>query len=200
MRHGETDWNKERKFQGQSDIPLNECGKEIAGLTKEGLKEIEFQQIFASPLCRTRETASIVADDRKQEVQIDKRLIEIGFGIGEGACVFDVNDNKEHPLYHFLHCPEKFQPLEGGESLAEVQARCLSFIQEVLVPLETTTENVLLVSHGAFIRVLITYVQGDDYAQLWKGDIHKNCAITSFEMINGKLSLLEEGKLYYENR
>ena len=86
IRHGETDYNKERKIQGSCDIPLNEYGRELARETAEGLKDIPFDVIFTSPLCRARETAEWIARGRQIPVYEDKRLQEICFGEYEGLC------------------------------------------------------------------------------------------------------------------
>ena len=86
IRHGETDYNKERKIQGSCDIPLNEYGRELAKVTAEGLKDIPFDVIFTSPLCRARETAEWIARGRQIPVYEDKRLKEICFGEYEGLC------------------------------------------------------------------------------------------------------------------
>ncbi len=200
MRHGETQWNKERKLQGQSDICLNDYGKELAYATKEGMKDEVIDCIFTSPLTRTRETAAIMAEDRTISITPDQRLIEIAFGVGEGANIDEVNQDETCNLYYFLHRPEEYTPLEGGESFDQVKERCISFINEVLLPLEGKKDHVLLVAHGAFIRVMISYVQGYSYKEFWERNKHKNCAVTSFSLEDGKLTLLEEGKLYYEDR
>ena len=62
VRHGETDWNKDRKIQGQVNISLNEFGRHLARETAKGLKEIPFDVCFTSPLDRARETAEIILD------------------------------------------------------------------------------------------------------------------------------------------
>ena len=63
LRHGETSWNVQRRFQGQSDIPLNDKGILLAELTGEGLANIPFDLAFTSPLCRARQTAELVLAD-----------------------------------------------------------------------------------------------------------------------------------------
>ena len=65
MRHGETDWNKARRLQGQSDVPLNEFGIELAIKTAEGLKNVDFDAAFSSPLKRALVTAQTVLGDRE---------------------------------------------------------------------------------------------------------------------------------------
>ena len=65
IRHGETDWNVLRKFQGRTDIPLNENGRQVAAWTKEGLKDVAFDLVYTSPLRRAKETAQIIVGDRQ---------------------------------------------------------------------------------------------------------------------------------------
>lgn len=64
IRHGETDWNKEFKIQGSSDIELNEYGRELAFITREGLRHIPFDIAYTSPLKRAKETAEIILGGR----------------------------------------------------------------------------------------------------------------------------------------
>ena len=80
IRHGETDWNKEGKLQGRTDIPLNEDGRADAELTRDAMKNIEFQVAFTSPLIRARETAEIILKDRDIPIVNEERIIEVGFG------------------------------------------------------------------------------------------------------------------------
>ena len=84
MRHGETDWNKEKRLQGQSDIELNEFGRNLAYKTKEGLKDVQVDLVITSPLKRARETALIVKGDREIPVIEDARIEEMCFGEYEG--------------------------------------------------------------------------------------------------------------------
>ena len=92
IRHGETDYNKERKIQGSCDIPLNEYGRELAKVTAEGLKDIPFDVIFTSPLCRARETAEWIARGRQIPVYEDKRLQVLesmkDFAVAGGDIIF----------------------------------------------------------------------------------------------------------------
>ena len=73
VRHGQTDWNLEGRFQGRIDIPLNEKGKSQAKKTKEKLEGIKFDKVFSSPLKRALETAKIITDE---PIDIDDRIIE----------------------------------------------------------------------------------------------------------------------------
>ena len=77
IRHGETDWNVLRKFQGRTDIPLNENGRQVAEWTREGLKEIDFDIVYTSPLRRAKETAQIIVGDRQIPIIEEERIIEM---------------------------------------------------------------------------------------------------------------------------
>ena len=148
IRHGETEWNHLRKMQGQMDIPLNEYGIELAEKTAEGMKDIKFDRIFASPLVRAKKTAEIIAANSCVEVETDDRLKEINFGEGEGSDINEVKADSSHPLHNFFIHPEQFVPMEGGENFAQVQKRGLEFLKEVVFPLEGSVENVAVVAHA----------------------------------------------------
>lgn len=85
IRHGETDWNKQKRLQGQSDTMLNEYGIELAEITAKALKDVQFDYIFSSPLKRAYKTAEIIRGERNVPIVTDDRLKEIGFGINEGV-------------------------------------------------------------------------------------------------------------------
>ena len=73
VRHGETLWNKEKKIQGQSDIPLNEYGIELAKITADAMKNISFDVVYTSPLLRAKETAMILIKDRNLDIFEDEQ-------------------------------------------------------------------------------------------------------------------------------
>ena len=84
VRHGETDWNRMKKVQGHTDIPLNDYGRHLAEETAEGMKEIRLDLGFTSPLKRARETAEIILAGRNIPLIDEERIKEIGFGRYEG--------------------------------------------------------------------------------------------------------------------
>lgn len=84
IRHGETDWNKEKKLQGVTDIPLNAYGIELAEKTAEGLKDVPFDRIYTSPLIRAKKTAEIIRGNRPIDLVVKEELKEISFGDYEG--------------------------------------------------------------------------------------------------------------------
>ena len=197
IRHGETEWNHLRKMQGQMDIPLNEYGIELAEQTAEGMKDIKFDRIFASPLIRAQKTAEYIAANSGIEVETDDRLKEINFGEGEGSNINEVKADPGHPLHNFFVHPDHFVPMEGGESFEQVQTRGLDFIKEVVCPLEGKAENVAIVAHAAIIRSIMLKVKGREWKEFWGGVYYRNCCVCELYVRDGRLTVLEEAKVYY---
>lgn len=196
MRHGETDWNKERRLQGQSDIPLNEFGTELAVKTAEGMKEVAFDAAFSSPLKRALVTAQTVIGGRSVPVETDERLKEINFGPSEGECFAPAKQNPNHPLHNFFCKPDCYAPTDGAESFAQARKRAEEFLQEKIVPLEGKCGNVLLVAHGAFNRCILNTIAGIPDRDFWQIDL-PNCAVSILSLENGVFRILEESKVYY---
>lgn len=90
IRHGETEWNVQKRLQGVSDTNLNEKGIEMAKQTAEALKEIPFACCFTSPLKRAKDTAMYILRDRQVPVYEDARIREISFGEWEGLSLIHI--------------------------------------------------------------------------------------------------------------
>ena len=197
MRHGETDWNKERRMQGWTDIPLNEFGLDLARKTAEGLKDVTFDAVFSSPLQRASVTANMIAANSNMTAETDRRLLEINFGIGDGQCFDQPKKDPNHPLHDFFMHPEKYIPADGAESFQDALARLEDFFREKVIPLEGSCENVLVVAHGALNRCLLNKLEGNPMEDFWNIAL-PNCAVSILSCEDGKLSIMEESKVYYE--
>ena len=159
VRHGETDWNKERRLQGQSDIPLNDTGRGQAARNGRALKDrlgdVSGFDFVASPLSRTTETMEILRETAglpRQGSRFDANLREIHFGHWEARTWQEV------PIWD----PEQFQARErdvynwrprGGESYADVEVRIRDWLGSV-------ERDTIVVSHGGVSRVLRGIVLG----------------------------------------
>jgi len=152
LRHGETDWNRERRIQGQTDIALNATGQAQARKMARKLVEIlpqpEGFQLFSSPLTRARQTmAEIVAAFGLDEaaVMLDERLKELSFGAVEGGMWSDVHALGIAPEL----APERYHDWrpEGGESYADARGR----VGEWLASLD---QPAIVVAHGGISRIL----------------------------------------------
>ena len=179
------------------DIPLNEYGIELAEMTAEGMKDIKFDRVFASPLIRAKKTAEIIAANSGVPVETDDRLKEIAFGDGEGSNINEAKANPEHPMHNFFIHPDKYVPLNGGETYQQVQDRGLEFIRDVVAPLEGTVENVVIVAHACIIRSIMMEVKDREWKDFWGGPYYRNCCVCIVKCRDGRLTALEEGKIYY---
>ncbi|MCR4901796.1 MAG: histidine phosphatase family protein [Butyrivibrio sp.] len=174
MRHGKTDWNELHKLQGQTDIPLNESGREMAREAGQKYSDINFDICYCSPLIRARETAEILLKGRNIPIITDERLKEMGFGIYEGAQSFGIGD---HPTNIIFQSPEKYTtPFEGAESFEELYARTGEFLKQVIDPMIKDGKDVLIVGHGAMNSSIICQIRNIPLKDFWSTGI-ENCKL-----------------------
>ena len=193
IRHGQTDWNKGRKLQGRTDIPLNENGRAVAELTREGFKEIPFDMAFTSPLKRARETAEIILAGRNIPIIDDERVIEVNFGEYEG-CDFDLPDEY---IQNFFSAPEKYFSIHGTETMESIFGRMQSFLQDLYQNEELQDKTILVSTHGAALSGLLTVIKGNPVDKYWAGGLHKNCGYTVLEIKDGVPTILQEAVVAY---
>lgn len=198
VRHGETDWNKNGKIQGQTDIPLNKEGERLARVTSEGLKDIPFEKAYTSPLIRAKRTAELILAGRGLRAREDRRIMEMNFGSGEGESIKEISRNPFHRLHYFIYHPQWYLiPPRGGETFGMLRARAADFMENELLPLEGKYEYILVTAHGGLIREILGWLNGIRRSDFWKGTPQKNCSVNIIECTNGKFKVLEAGKCYY---
>lgn len=198
IRHGVTDANKCKSLQGRTDISLNEQGRELARITSEGLKDINFDIIFTSPLKRARETAEIIRGNRDIPVIDCEDIQEISFGEYEGLCFGKENYTiPDKDFMFFFEKPECYKPAPGGETFEEVLERTGRFMQKLIQTEEYQDKTILLSTHGCALKALLANVQKLPVAQFWGEGVHKNCAVSLVEVKNGCPVVVEDGKIYY---
>lgn len=198
IRHGETDWNRQFRLQGRSDIPLNEEGKRLAELTAKALINVPFSAAYTSPLKRAKQTAKIILGERKIPLTIDDRLCEISFGEYEG--LISKGENYQIPnrnFDNFFIKPRDYIPPKNGESLQQLILRTTEFLSELVTNKKLEHQTVLISTHGAAVRGLLSGINMDGIDDFWHGKVHKNCGVTVLESENGKIKLISEGVTYY---
>jgi len=152
IRHGQTDWNLEGRYQGQSDVPLNENGLTQARILIEKLNGQTFNAIYSSDLKRARQTADPVAKALGMEVQIERRLREINQGEWEGVLVEDIKARYAEIWSQRTEDPANVRP-PGGETVREVATRVYAALDNIAR--DHPNGNVLIVSHGLSIATAI---------------------------------------------
>ena len=166
IRHGETNWNKEGRFQGQIDIPLNTNGKYQAKKTFEYLEEVNFSKAFSSSMNRPYETAQIILQNNK-DLKITKidSLIEISHGLWEGKLEAEIKEEWPSLLKNWHDNPEEVVMPEG-ESIIDVSKRSIKAFEEICSS-QKEDDSTLLVAHDAVNKTLICYLLGIDCSNIW---------------------------------
>lgn len=146
IRHGCTDWNKEKRKQGQSDVPLNEMGRRQAQALAKRLVSGEWDVIVSSDLIRAKETAEIIADHLKLPMLItDTRLRERAWGVLEGTTKQD-RIQKWGKNWRELHA-------DAGEKDELILKRGLTAVDHFIT--EHNGKRILIVSHAGIARILL---------------------------------------------
>lgn len=152
VRHGQTDWNLARRFQGQTDIPLNKTGIDQAYKLATVLAKDQFDAIYSSDLSRASHTAAIIAETLGLPFIKDVRLREICKGVFEGMVYDEVKEKYPKELQRDHDDPVNSRT-PGAETVAEVAARVGATADEIteLHP----NGRILLVSHGLAVATLV---------------------------------------------
>jgi len=159
VRHGDTVLSAEDRFAGETDVELSEKGREEARRLAARLKGEKIAAVYASPLGRTVETARILAAPHDLQVQTCDGFREISHGHWEGMKRHDVEEKFPEEMAEWEKDPYTFSPA-GGESGLAVTARALPALIDLVR--EHPGENILIVSHKATIRLLLSSLLGFD--------------------------------------
>lgn len=179
VRHGETDWNKDRRIMGRENTPLNETGREQSRHFKESLGSAPLDGIYTSPVNRAVQTTEILSQERDLEVIQDDRLIEVGYGDWVGKTFEEVRQESNYiPYYERLDTPVA----PGGETLYEVRDRARDFVRDLQEKHPDYTA--MVVTHADWIKCLLMHVLEIPLKNIWR-----------FRIDNASVSLLEcEGR------
>ena len=146
VRHGETNWNRAGRLQGQTDIELNEKGREQAAKLRGKLAGVELDAAFSSSLTRARQTRQIILDGRNVPAWDEPLLKEMNFGQWEGDMLKEIRADKDHPLHDLFVRPGRYEAPQTAESFEDLYRRTWKFMNEKLRPLETAYGHVLIVA------------------------------------------------------
>lgn len=190
VRHGETDWNLQKRMQGQADNALNSTGEQQARIVADRLRKITFDAAFSSTLNRAAVTAEIILGEQKKILKQDARVMEIGFGPWEGEKISRVME-KNHPLHNFFAKPDQYFPPEGAESFYQLYERSGDFMQKVIFPLEDVCENVLIAGHGAWNQSILNPLKHIPMEEFWSHPL-ANCEVAVLDLTGARLSLTDQ--------
>ncbi len=164
VRHAETDWNREHRYQGWQDEPLSEAGRIQAEAAGRLLAGEPLAAVWSSPLRRSRDTAAAIAAPRGLPVRIDEAFREMCFGQWEGLTAEDVSARFPGLYRRWIESPH-LAALPGAETLAQVKARALEGLEGLRHAHEG--QRVCLVTHGITSRILILEALGLGLDRIW---------------------------------
>jgi broad specificity phosphatase PhoE len=165
IRHGETDWNKEERFRGRSDISLNSTGLEQAQKIAARFKDGKITAIYSSPLPRALETAAPLAAEHHLEIEQIADLLDVDFGSWEGLSREEAQAKNAELYDLWLKAPGRVR-FPGGESLRQVRNRIENLLRQL--DEDHLGETVVLVSHRITCHVILCYVLGLPNDALWR--------------------------------
>ena len=161
VRHGSTDWNKVKRWQGHSDVPLNELGKSQARALANNLKDVPFTQVWSSDLHRCIETARLALPNLDpQEIRLDKRLREIPMGIVEGRTWDELTKAEQDKVTNWWKDPYKTCFPGADETLQDVASRAEAWRRDL-----PQDGRVIAFSHGGIIRTILWGIVGPPQGQ-----------------------------------
>jgi len=160
VRHGETDWNRERRFQGHADPPLNDTGREQARALAEELAGAGIAAVYTSDLARARETAQIVADRLGVEAVPLRELREIDVGEWQGLTWPEIGERFPEGVAAWR---ARGHGWESGESYAELAERVVEALKRIAA--ENRGRRVLVVAHGGTVRATKASIDGVTVAE-----------------------------------
>jgi alpha-ribazole phosphatase len=181
VRHGETDWNTEGRYQGQSDVPLNANGLAQAEALAGQLRGESYTAIYSSDLARASQTAEALAAESGVPVHYDPRLREIDQGEWEGLLLPEIEARYAEAFKRRRLDPLTARP-PGGESVGQVRQRVLEVIDEIRR--EYPNDTVVIVSHGLAIALIKVHLARLPVESVWD-HIPPNASAEEFNMEDG---------------
>ena len=148
VRHGETDWNRDRRFQGHTDIPLNAAGREQVCELADRLAGESFSVAYTSPLRRASESAELIASRLRVDVRPRAALKEVDVGAWSGLTVHEVEDRYPEGFARWVE--RRCAGWSDGETYEQLGLRVVAGLREIAV--KHAGEQILAVTHGGPIR------------------------------------------------
>ncbi|GAB4378878.1 MAG: histidine phosphatase family protein [Elainellaceae cyanobacterium] len=184
VRHGETQWNREKRFQGQIDVPLNDHGRLQAGQACLFLQDVPIDRAVSSPMLRPKETAEIILEKHPGiPLDLDANLCEISHGLWEGKLEAEIEQEFPGELEQWKTAPETVQMPEG-ENLQQVWDRAVTawdaILQSTPANLDDRPFTTLVVAHDAINKALLCYLAGQEPKDFW-----------TFKQGNGSVTVID---------
>jgi broad specificity phosphatase PhoE len=199
VRHGETTWNVERRFQGQLDVELSKIGLRQAEAVAKWLaaQPVRFAAIYSSDLKRATRTALIIGGKLGLVPRLDPALREINVGEWQGLVASEIEERFPGQLKEWQEKIDSFT-LPGGESIPIVQDRVYAAYQEIVE--QHRGQAIIIVSHGAALAALMAALHDWDLVDTWHtkrarmGNTHVSVAVFDHEQSKHEIIMMNSGE------
>ncbi|MEC0228356.1 histidine phosphatase family protein [Paenibacillus alba] len=173
IRHGETQWNEERRMQGHLDSPLTAKGQQQATWLSNALQDVHFDRLCASSSGRALQTATIVKGTRDMDIHTSDDWREMNLGSWEGRISSEIEELDPDNFHAFWHAPQMYKTSKG-ESFEDLQRRVIPAIERLVE--EHAGQTIALVSHSVTLKIIMAYLEQKSLAELWNPPyFHPTC-------------------------
>ena len=193
FRHGQTNWNLEKRCQGHTDIPLNERGFKEAKELSIKLDRIPLEVIYSSDLKRAVQTAEVLSVKKKIPLLLSKNLREFCLGSAEGKSHDDLVSTYGIELWeNFLsiNCEKTDISYPGGESRQQVLKRTLKILNTIAC--ESSYQNIGIATHGGTLRNLLTHID----PSFQKNINTPNCSVFNICYLSHEKKWISKGQFF----
>jgi phosphoserine phosphatase len=184
-RHGETDWNREGRYQGQRESHLTSTGRAQAEALANALGSEPITRVISSPLARCVDTAAPLAGRLGVDLEVDRRLLEIAHGTWEGRLRDEIERDDPQTMTAWRDRPDRVH-FEGGESLEDVLARWRAFARSI-----DGKNDIAVVTHDVLVRLALLDAARRPLSRLWEPRV-VNGGYARFHVEDGALRVLDE--------
>ena len=186
VRHGESQWNSERRVQKNTEgIALSARGRRQAELLGLRLRDMRFDHVFSSDVQRASETARIALGEA-HPVIFSNELREIAFGVWEGRLVREIEEETPGAMTRWFNSPSKVE-IDGAEKFPDFHARVVKEIGRIT---DSTSGDILIISHGGVICTWLTHILGMDPDDIWSFSLPNTSITTVMLEFRPRLRLL----------
>jgi len=188
VRHGETIWNTQKRWQGSKNSELTEVGKQQARKTGELLSNIALDVAYVSPLGRAVQTIDIILQNKAPEKQILPAVAEINMGNWEGRLQSEIAISEPLQAANFRQRPDLFA-VQGAETFVQLQDRVVASLLEIFD--RHRGRSILIVSHWVAIKVALAYFSNINLENLSSLEDPKNAELICLSKEAGKVSIIK---------
>ncbi|MGH2399464.1 MAG: histidine phosphatase family protein [bacterium] len=190
IRHAETLWNNERRYQGTLNSPLSEAGWDQSYRTRDALRGAPLRAVYSSPLVRAQETADVIAEPHGLPVVTVDGLSEIRVGEWEGLTTEEIEARYAEAVHQWYTAPHLAR-IPGGETIEEMRLRAVSAFEEIRTRHDGQT--LAVIAHGGVNKSIILTALGAPLAGYWRIRQHNACInVLEYEGTHVRVILINE--------